>query len=450
MDISLILICHEIKQSLSKKEEIKKNCTKKIFTTQIITMVKIYHGYICQYKDVLKQYQLKYSETPLSHEYYEKKREYEEIQNRVLACTEQLKMNENIFMEFLVPAPFPSLTSWTLHMVNLRYKTQDILKHANQFSKRSCDLKKEIDDMEIEINYLNQQIARHYEMKNLPETLEEKNKNVEKRKELKERIFEKDPQPVLMLNKTPQNSQLFLPYESQKLVKPIKMHSSEPRVMDKKEESSVRQSKLANVDFKQKENDACYWHFSFNISPSNEHPGLISFRMDWLDLLAIQGTLKRYYKPRPVKCSQISPQREIILYCGDANKDHGIWSHHFMANIWGNSGNSERLYFLGPRIIADGDCIHKIKRYFLLRIKAMTNLDTTEQQQQKQNKNDRIKTNDFLPRERKGHSKHPLPTTQEKILHMDITRWSKRSEKQRRKGKIYPFECRVPKNSKER
>ena len=35
-----------------------------------------------------------------------------------------------------------------------------------------------------------------------------------------------------------------------------------------------------------------YWSFSFSISPSNEHPGLISFRMDWLDLLALQGTLK--------------------------------------------------------------------------------------------------------------------------------------------------------------
>ena len=35
-----------------------------------------------------------------------------------------------------------------------------------------------------------------------------------------------------------------------------------------------------------------YWSFSFNISPSNEHPGLISFRMDWSDLLAVQGTLK--------------------------------------------------------------------------------------------------------------------------------------------------------------
>jgi len=35
-----------------------------------------------------------------------------------------------------------------------------------------------------------------------------------------------------------------------------------------------------------------YWSFSFSISPSNEHPGLISFRIDWLDLLAVQGTLK--------------------------------------------------------------------------------------------------------------------------------------------------------------
>ena len=37
-----------------------------------------------------------------------------------------------------------------------------------------------------------------------------------------------------------------------------------------------------------------YWSFSFSISPSNEHPGLISFRMDWMDLLAVQGTLKSF------------------------------------------------------------------------------------------------------------------------------------------------------------
>ena len=37
-----------------------------------------------------------------------------------------------------------------------------------------------------------------------------------------------------------------------------------------------------------------YWSFSFNISPSNEHPGLVSFKMDWLDLLAVQGTPKGF------------------------------------------------------------------------------------------------------------------------------------------------------------
>ena len=58
------------------------------------------------------------------------------------------------------------------------------------------------------------------------------------------------------------------------------------------------------------------------------------------------------------------------------NEDHGIWSHHFMGNRWGNSGNSVRLYFEGSRITADGDCSREIKRYLLLGRKVMTNLDS--------------------------------------------------------------------------
>ena len=46
-----------------------------------------------------------------------------------------------------------------------------------------------------------------------------------------------------------------------------------------------------------------YWSFSFNISPSNEHPGLISFRMDWLDLLAVQRTLKSLLQYHSSKAS---------------------------------------------------------------------------------------------------------------------------------------------------
>ena len=50
-----------------------------------------------------------------------------------------------------------------------------------------------------------------------------------------------------------------------------------------------------------------YWSFSLSISPSNEHPGLVSFRMDWLDLLAVQGTLKSLLQHHSSKAS--------ILWC---------------------------------------------------------------------------------------------------------------------------------------
>ena len=49
---------------------------------------------------------------------------------------------------------------------------------------------------------------------------------------------------------------------------------------------------------------------------------------------------------------------------------------HFMADRWGNSGNSGRLYFLGSKITADGDCSHEMKRCLLLERKVMTNLDS--------------------------------------------------------------------------
>ena len=58
------------------------------------------------------------------------------------------------------------------------------------------------------------------------------------------------------------------------------------------------------------------------------------------------------------------------------NEDHSIHSYHFMANRCGNNGNSERLYFLGSKITADGDWSHEIKRCLLIGSKAMTNLDS--------------------------------------------------------------------------
>ena len=78
-----------------------------------------------------------------------------------------------------------------------------------------------------------------------------------------------------------------------------------------------------------------YWSFSFSISPSNEHPGLISFRMDWLDLLAAQGTLKSVFQHHSSKASMQdtwvqSLGREDLLEKGlvahsSILKFHGQW-----------------------------------------------------------------------------------------------------------------------------
>ena len=56
-----------------------------------------------------------------------------------------------------------------------------------------------------------------------------------------------------------------------------------------------------------------YWSFSFSISPSNEHPGLISLRMDWLDLLAVQGTLKSLLQHHSSKASILKRSAFFIV-----------------------------------------------------------------------------------------------------------------------------------------
>ena len=57
-----------------------------------------------------------------------------------------------------------------------------------------------------------------------------------------------------------------------------------------------------------------YWSFSFNISPSNKHPGLISFRMDWLDILAVQGTLKSLLQHHSSKAPVLQHSAFFIVH----------------------------------------------------------------------------------------------------------------------------------------
>ena len=68
-----------------------------------------------------------------------------------------------------------------------------------------------------------------------------------------------------------------------------------------------------------------YWSFSFSISPSNEHPGLISFRMDWIDLLAAQGTLKSLLPHHSSKASIL--QRSTFFTIQLSNPYHDHWKN---------------------------------------------------------------------------------------------------------------------------
>ena len=69
-----------------------------------------------------------------------------------------------------------------------------------------------------------------------------------------------------------------------------------------------------------------YRSFTFNISPSNEHPGLISFRMDWLDLLAVQGTLKSRLHNHSLKASMSSVLS--FLYSSTLTSTYDYWKNH--------------------------------------------------------------------------------------------------------------------------
>ena len=76
-----------------------------------------------------------------------------------------------------------------------------------------------------------------------------------------------------------------------------------------------------------------YWNFSFNICPSNEHPGLIFFGMDWLDLLAVQGTLKSLFQYHSSKASVLL--HSSFLYSPTLTSIYDHWKNHSLV------GNTE-------------------------------------------------------------------------------------------------------------
>ena len=166
-----------------------------------------------------------------------------------------------------------------------------------------------------------------------------------------------------------------------------------------------------------------YWSFSLSIIPSKEIPGLISFRMDWLDLLAVQGTLKSLLQHHTSKASILQRSAFFTVRL----------SHPYMTTgkTIALSSNSEEAEV--ERFYEDLQDLLELtpkKRcpfhYRGLECKSRKSRNTWSNRQiwPWNTEWSRAKTNRVLPRKCTGHSKHPLPTTQEKTLHMDITRWS--------------------------
>ena len=102
-----------------------------------------------------------------------------------------------------------------------------------------------------------------------------------------------------------------------------------------------------------------YWSFSFNISPSNEHPGLVSFRMDWLDLLRVQGTLKSILQHHSSKASILQRSAFLIVQL----------SHPYMTT--GKTIALTRQTFVGKVISLLFNMLSRLVIAFLTRIKRL-------------------------------------------------------------------------------
>ena len=105
-----------------------------------------------------------------------------------------------------------------------------------------------------------------------------------------------------------------------------------------------------------------YWSFSFNINPSNEHPGLISFRMDWLDLLAVQGTFKSLLQHHSSKAPILQHSAFFIVQL----------SHPYMTT--GKTIALTRWTFVGKEMSLLFNMLPRLVITFLPRSKRLFNL----------------------------------------------------------------------------
>ncbi|NXU12815.1 S6OS1 protein, partial [Pardalotus punctatus] len=148
--------------------------------------------------ETLQEHRKKYTETALAQEYYKKKEEVEEIQNRVLKHCEKYKWKEDACLDILEAIPFKSVNDWAVHIASTKQKTQEILQLAEAAAQESIELQKEADELETKIDFLKKTFEETKEDQNNSEKIEGKNQNsLEKAEEIKERMFEERERPSL-------------------------------------------------------------------------------------------------------------------------------------------------------------------------------------------------------------------------------------------------------------
>ncbi|XP_009998984.1 PREDICTED: protein SIX6OS1 [Chaetura pelagica] len=206
---------------LSRHEEYLKNELEAL-QESVENERKMYQNCITEYKEILKQHREKYAESPLAQEYYKKKKELEEIQNRVLKHAEKYKWKEDSCLDILETMPFKSLNDWAVEIASSRQKTQEMLKLAAVTKQESIELQKEAEELEMKINYLKKTFEQTKEDQNTSKMIEGKDqKSLEKPKEFKERVFEEKEHPSLPNEKHQLYKPLHVPCLPQKLVQSV-------------------------------------------------------------------------------------------------------------------------------------------------------------------------------------------------------------------------------------
>ncbi|XP_044292187.1 protein SIX6OS1 [Varanus komodoensis] len=226
---------------------------------------KMYQEYMKQYQETFNQHQAKYSENVIAQEYYEEKKNCEEIQNRVLKLSELLKQKEAEIKDLQEPGLFQSLSSWGSQIASLRQNTKETLMHAVVLRQQSLELDKTAEELEKNLKYFKQKLEKITEDQDNPEVQnhheaieEEMATSIETEKTFDESSLSKSHH---LINKKPETYKLLhLPNLSQKLVqsvstlKPLFDHT-EKCAGEGERADPAEHSTVASMYFSQVENE---------------------------------------------------------------------------------------------------------------------------------------------------------------------------------------------------